>query len=97
MARFKIVDGVRVPLTPEEEAAREAEEQDRANNGARRERQRLRMRLRNAIQDDPLWKAFAMVVHRRLRDLEQDPSNTSTTPWNLNQFVDAIIDEFPEI
>ena len=76
MARHKMVDGVRVDFTPEEEAARDAEEAawaagafDRAMAGLREDRNRnLSATDWNALQD--VTMSDAMTAYRQdLRDL----------------------------
>ena len=82
MARHKMVDGVRIDFTPEEEAARDAEEAvweagrfDRAISELRRERtRRLSATDWYALQD--VTMSDAMTAYRQdLRDL---PSGLST-------------------
>ena len=82
MARHKMVDGVRVDLTPEEEAARDVEEAawaagafDRAIGRLREDRtQRLASTDWYALQD--VTMSDAMTAYRQdLRDL---PSGLST-------------------
>ena len=76
MARHKMVDGVRIDFTPEEEAARDAEEAawaagafDRAMAGLREDRNRnLSATDWNALQD--VTMSDAMTAYRQdLRDL----------------------------
>ena len=82
MARTKMVDGVRIDYTPEEEAARDAEEAawaagafDRAIAGLREDRtQKLASTDWYALQD--VTMSDAMTAYRQdLRDL---PSGLST-------------------
>ena len=82
MARFKVVNGVRMPLTPEEETARDAEEAaweagafDRAIAGLRDDRnRRLSVTDWYALQD--VTMSDAMTAYRQdLRDL---PAGLST-------------------
>ena len=82
MARHKMVDGVRIQLTPEEEAARDAEEAaweagafDRAIAGLREDRNRkLASTDFYALQD--VTMSDAMTAYRQdLRDL---PAGLST-------------------
>ena len=82
MARHKMVDGVRIDFTPEEEAARDAEEAAWAAGQFDRDIARLREdRDRNLLSTD--WYALqdvtmsdAMTAYRQdLRDL---PSGLST-------------------
>jgi len=82
MARHKMVDGVRIQLTPEEEAARDAEEAaweagafDRAIAGLREDRtRRLSATDWYALQD--VTMSDAMTAYRQdLRDL---PAGLST-------------------
>ena len=82
MARFKMVDGVRLQLTPEEETARDAEEAaweagafDRAIGSLREDRtRRLAATDWYALQDVTL--SDAMTAYRQdLRDL---PAGLST-------------------
>ena len=82
MARFKMVDGVRIQFTPEEETARDAEEAqwaagafDRAIAGLREDRtRRLSSTDWYALQDVTL--SDAMTAYRQdLRDL---PAGLST-------------------
>ena len=83
MARHKIVNGVRIEFTPEEEVARDAEEAvwaagafDRAVAGLRENRtQRLSSTDWYALQD--VTMSDAMTVYRQaLRDL---PAGLTTT------------------
>ena len=76
MARFKVVDGVRIQFTPEEETARDAEEAaweagafDRAIAGLRSDRnRRLSATDWYALQD--VTMSDAMTAYRQdLRDL----------------------------
>ena len=76
MARHKVVDGVRIDFTPEEEAARDAEEAawaagafDRAMVGLREDRNRnLSSTDWDALQD--VTMSDAMTAYRQdLRDL----------------------------
>ena len=82
MARFKVVDGVRIQFTPEEETARDAEEAaweagafDRAIAGLRSDRnRRLSATDWYALQD--VTMSDAMTAYRQdLRDL---PAGLST-------------------
>ena len=83
MARTKVVNGVRMNLTPEEESARDAEEAawaagafDRAMSGLRSDRDRnLASTDWNALQD--VTMSDAMTTYRQdLRDL---PAGLTTT------------------
>ena len=83
MARTKVVNGVRMNLTPEEETARDAEEAaweagafDRAMSGLRSDRDRnLASTDWNALQDVTI--SDAMTTYRQdLRDL---PAGLTTT------------------
>ena len=89
MARHKMVDGVRIQFTPEEEVARDAEEAawaagafDRAIAGLREDRNRkLASTDWYALQDVPM--SDAMTAYRQdLRDL---PAGLST-----KEEVDAV-------
>ena len=88
MARFKNVDGVDVPLTPEEETARDAEEQTWADGAAAREMEMIR-NYRNGLLTETDWRAFPDVTmsdewktyRQELRDIPASNTVYEDVTW----------------
>jgi len=88
MARFKNVDGVDVPLTPEEETARDAEEQAWTDGAAAREMTSIREH-RDRLLSETDWMALGDVTmsdawktyRQELRDIPASNTVYADVTW----------------
>ena len=88
MARIKIVDGVVINFTPEEETARDAEEQEWADGAAAREMTSIREH-RNRLLTETDWMGFSDVIisdawktyRQELRDIPASNTVYENVTW----------------
>jgi len=88
MARIKIVDGVVINFTPEEETARDAEEQEWADGAAAREMVSIRNHRNNLLTETD-WMGFSDVTlsdawktyRQELRDIPASNTVYKDVTW----------------
>ena len=88
MARTKMVDGVRMPLTAEEETERDAEEKEWADGRPAREMELIRNH-RNGLLTETDWRAFPDVTmsdawktyRQELRDIPASNTVYENVTW----------------
>ena len=88
MARIKIVDGVVINFTPEEETARDAEEQEWADGAAAREMVSIRNHRNNLLTETD-WMGFSDVTlsdawktyRQELRDIPASNTVYENVTW----------------
>ena len=88
MARIKIVDGVVINFTPEEETARDAEEQEWADGAAAREMVSIRNHRNNLLTETD-WMGFSDVTlsdewktyRQELRDIPASNTIYADVTW----------------
>ena len=88
MARIKIVDGVVINFTPEEETARDAEEQEWADGAAAREMVSIRNHRNNLLTETD-WMGYSDVTlsdawktyRQELRDIPASNTVYKDVTW----------------
>ncbi len=87
MARIKLVDGVESPFTPEEEAARDAEESAWADAAPERAMASLRKKRNQRLTETDWWvmrgsMTDAQTAYRQaLRDLPANTADPANPTW----------------
>ena len=88
MARTKMVNGVSMPLTAEEETQRDAEEKEWTDGAAAREMEEIR-RHRNGLLTETDWMGFSDVTlsdawktyRQKLRDIPASNTVYADVTW----------------